>query len=67
MKPIKPLREPPRFKDSDEIWHVANNIQGELKRFLKLATPAMVRKTDATLARIQEGIDSLYVIARELQ
>ena len=66
-------RKEERFKpvrlqsDHDLAWNLAQRLENDLSAFKREASVALLRKTDETLRHVDDAIESMYAVAKDLQ
>jgi hypothetical protein len=64
MKVEETMKQP--TDDSMRVESLSNRLEGAISYFRDKASPSLLRKTDETIKHVEDAIESLNVIARDL-
>ena len=67
QKPRPPFQPKRTLNDHDMAWNLAISLDNHTKAFRSNASQALLRKTDETLRHVDDAIESLYAVAKDLQ
>ena len=67
-KPYKPQHGVrTALPDSDLAWNFAEKLDVTAEAFRKVASQALLRKMGETLRHLDDAIESMYAVAKDLQ